>query len=67
MLIYNLVRASTKSAMLKYFQKGLKPSIFAKLQNKNLELENFFQIVKKSTIAKAKANLQFWTTTRNID
>lgn len=53
--------------MLKYFRKGLRPSILAKLQNKNLELESFVQIIKKAVIAKAKANLWPWATTCDID
>ena len=53
--------------MLRYFQKDLQPSILAKLQNKDLELKNFVQIVKKAVIAKAKANLRSWATTKNID
>lgn len=44
--------------MLKYFQKDLKRSILAKLQNKNIEPESVVQIVKKTVIVKAKANLQ---------
>lgn len=41
LLKYNLVRALIEFTMLKYFQKSLKLSILAKLQNNNLELENF--------------------------
>lgn len=53
--------------MLKYFLKGLRSSILAELQNEDLKLENFIQIVKKPVVAKAKANLWPQTTTRNID
>lgn len=38
---YNPVGAPIKSTMLRYFFEGLKPSILAKLQNKDLELESF--------------------------
>lgn len=55
---YNLIEASTKSILLKYFQKCLRLSILAKLQNENLKVESFIQIVKKAVVAKAKSNLQ---------
>lgn len=38
--------------MLNYFQKGLRPSILAKLQNKDLKVENFVQIIKKAVVGK---------------
>ena len=67
LLAYNPIGAPAKFTMLRYFQKGLRPSILAKLQNENHELENFFQIVKKAVAAKAKANLRSWATIKNID
>ena len=57
MLAYNLVGAPVKLLILRYFQKNLKLSMLAELQNKNLELESFFQVMKKVVVAKAKANL----------
>ena len=39
------------------FQESLRLSIMAKVQNKDLKLENFFQIVRKVVVVKAKANL----------
>ena len=59
--------ASVKPIILKYYKKSLWLFILAKLQNKNLELENFCRIIKKAIIAKAKANLQFWAITKIID
>lgn len=53
--------------MLKYFCKDLKPFILAKLQNENLKLESFVEIVKKVVINKGKAILWPLTTTKNID
>ena len=67
LLAFNLVKASAKSTMLKYFWKGLKPSILAELENKDLKLENFLKIVKKVLVAKAKANLRSWATTKDIN
>ena len=67
LLLYNLVEAPAKSTILRYFQKDLRPSILAELQNKNHKLENFLQIVKKTVTAKAKANLWSWATIKNMD
>ena len=53
--------------MLRYFWKGLTLFILAELQNKNLVLENFVQIVKKAVVAKVKANLRPRAITCNID
>ena len=53
--------------MLKYFREGLWPSILAELQNKDHELENFFQIVKKAVAAEAKANLRSRAITKDMD
>ena len=53
--------------MLKYFQKGLRPFILAKLQTKDLELKNYLQIVKKAVIAKAKTNLLSRATIKNMN
>ena len=36
LLAYNSVRASAKLTMFKYFWEGLRPSILAELQNKDL-------------------------------
>ena len=57
LLEYNLVKASAKPTMLWYFQKDLQTSILAKLQNKDHKLQSFVKIVKKTIVAKAKANL----------
>lgn len=67
LLKYNPVRAPAEPTMLKYFWEGLRLSILAKLQNKNLELENFVQIVKKAIVVEAKANLRARATTHNMD
>lgn len=57
MLEYDLVGAATKSTILKYFRKSLRSSVLAELQNKNFELENSIQIVKKAVVNEAKVNL----------
>ena len=53
--------------MLRYFWKNLKPSILAKLEHQNLELESFNQIVKKVINAEAKIVLQPYFSTKKID
>ena len=67
LLAYDPVEALAKPTMLRYFQKGLRPSILAELQNEDHELENFLQIVKKAVAAEAKANLRSRTTTKDMD
>lgn len=53
--------------ILSYFWEDLRSFILAELQNEHLELESFIQIVKKSVVAKAKANLRPRATTQYID
>ena len=67
LLAYDPVKAPAKPMMLRYFREGLWSSIFAKLQNEDHELENFFQIVKKAVASKAKANLRSRATTKDLD
>ena len=42
-------------------------SILAELQNEDLKLESFVQIVKKAVVAEAKASLRPWAIARDID
>ena len=67
LLAYKLVGALVKPTMLKYLQKDLRPSIVAELQNENHKLKSFVQIVKKTVVAKAKANLQSGAITKNMN
>ena len=67
LLVYDPVEAPVEPTMFRYFQKGLRPSILAKLQNEDHELENFLQIVKKAVAAEAKANLRSRATTKDMD
>lgn len=57
MLEYELVGASTKHTMLKYFQEGLKLSVLAELEYQDLKLESFDQIIKKVVEVEAKSAL----------
>ena len=67
LLAYNPIGALAKPTMLRYFQKGLQPSILVNLQNEDHKLKNFFQVVKKAVAAEAKANLRSRATTKDID
>ena len=53
--------------MLRYFRECLKPSVLAELEYRNLELENFNQMVKKAVNAKAKSALWLCSSTKKID
>ena len=53
--------------MLRYFQEGLKLSVLAKLEHRDLELKSFDQMVKKAVNAKAKSVLWPRSSTKEID
>ena len=53
--------------ILRYFPKGLKPSILTKLEYRDLKLEIFNQMVKKTFDTKAKAALQPHFSTKERD
>ena len=53
--------------MLRYFQEGLKPSVLAEPEHRDLKLESFNQMVKKAVNAKAKSALQPCSSTKKID
>lgn len=53
--------------MLRYFQKGLKPSVLAKLEHRDLKLESFKQMVKKAINVEAKVALQLYSSIEEID
>lgn len=57
LLEYDPVKAPTKSIILRYFQKGLKSSILAKLEHWDLKLESFNQMIMKAVNTKAKTAL----------
>ena len=56
LLAYNPVGVPAEPTMLRYFREGPRPPILAELQNEDLELESFVQIIKKTVIAEAKAS-----------
>ena len=67
LLEYNPVGAPTKPTMLRYFRKGLKPSVLAKLEHQDLDLESFDQMVKKAVDAEAKSALCSRSSIKEID
>ena len=67
LLKYDLVGASTKSTILRYFREDLKPSILAELEYRDLELKIFDQMVKKAINDEAKAALRPCSSTKKID
>ena len=67
LLEYDPVGAPTKPTMLRYFREGLKPSILAELEHRDLELESFDQMVKKAVDAEAKSALRPRSSTKEMD
>ena len=67
LLKYDPVGAPIKPTMLKYFRKGLKPSVLAELEHWDLELESFNQMVKKAVNVKAKLALRLRSSTKKMD
>lgn len=63
----DLARALEEPIMLRYFRKGLWPSIRVQLQYQNLEVESFKQLMKKIVETKSNASLWPYTTTQKID
>ena len=67
LLEYDPVGVTNKPIILRYFWEGLKPSVLAKLEHRDLELLTFDQMVKKAVNAKAKSALRLCSSTKEID
>ena len=52
--------------MLKYFRKGLKSSVLAELEHRDLKLESFNQMVKKAVDVEAKSALRPCSSTKKM-
>ena len=50
--------APSESTMIRYFEKGLKPSIKAEIDEDATHLDDYEELVAKAIRAKAKAGLQ---------
>ena len=67
LLEYNLVGASIKPTILRYFREGLKLFVLAELEHQDLKLESFDQMVKKAVNAEAKSALRLRSSIKKID
>lgn len=67
LLEYNSFGTLGKLMMLRYFCKSLKPFIWVELEQRNLELENFEQLVKKVVKVESKTTLWPRSNLREID
>ena len=64
---FDSVAAPNKDTMIRYFREGLRPSIRAQLDVRDRDLNFWDEVVDKTIDAKAKANLQALSETREID
>ena len=58
LLKFDLVVAPTEVTMVKYFKKGLKPSIKVEIEQDNSQLIDYEELVAKAMKAEAKAGLR---------
>ena len=54
---FDLTAAPTESTMIRYFKKGLKPSIKTQMDQNATHLDGYKELVVKAIRAKAKAGL----------
>ena len=59
--------ALVKSNLIRFFREGLKPSIKAQIEPRSQEYDSWDELVKKTVVAKAKANLQPSYYSRDMD
>ena len=59
--------APAESTMVRYFHKGLKPSVWAKMKQRGQELHSFEELVQKAVDAEAKAALRPCSYIRNTN
>ena len=55
---FDLAATSTKSTMVRYFEKDLKPSIKAEIDQDATHLDDYEELIAKALKAEAKASLQ---------
>ena len=58
LLEFNADGAPKEGTMIRYFREGLKPSIWAEIEQRSRELDSFKELVEKAVDAKAKAALR---------
>ncbi len=59
--------APNKTTLIRYFQEGLSPSIWAQLDHRGRDLDDWEEVVEKAGDVEAKANLQPSFYVRDID
>ncbi len=59
--------APNVTTLIRYFQEGLRPSIWAQLNHRKQDLDGWEEVVEKAGNTKAKANLQPLFYVRDID
>lgn len=57
LLKFNNAGAPEKSYLIRFFRKGLRPSIKAQIEQQSRELDSWIEIVEKVVDTKAKAGL----------
>ena len=55
---FNMAAAPTELTMVRYFEKGLKPSIKAEMDQDATHLDNYEEIIAKAVRAKTKVGLR---------
>ena len=58
MIEFDLIATSTKSIIVRYFERGLKLSIKAEMDKNAPQLNDYKELVAKTVKAKTKASLQ---------
>ncbi len=64
---FDSIAAPNKETLIRYFRKGLHPSIRAQLDNRGQDLDVLYKELEKAVDAEVKANLQPPFGTRKID
>ena len=67
LLEFDSVAAPTEVTMIRYFEKGLKPSIKAEMDQDDSQLINYEELVAKAVRAEAKAGLRLSSYVRETD
>ena len=64
---FDSVAAPNDDSLIRYFREGLRPSIRAQLDARGRDLDSWDEVVEKAVDAEAKASLQLYSRTREMD
>ena len=64
---FDSVAAPNDDSLIRYFREGLRPSIRAQLDARGRDLDSWDEVVEKIVDAEAKASLQLYSRTREMD